>query len=304
MSKRIALIIHNDTYHDPSLSRLKMPAADIHTLAMVLRQPTIGNFNQVETLLNQPVGEVRRRVADLFHRKQRNDELLLYFIGHSLLDEAGQLYLATVDTALDSLAETAISAVHLTDCMDRSFSRRQMLMLECSYSQVCPTRAGNGPRASAGLGTAFKGRGYGRVVLTATHTAQYILAEDKIAGEITSPGFTHYLIQGLQTGAADVDQDGQIELSELVEYLQGQAGQATSYLQPRQWTRGDPGKFIIARNPHQFGPARLIKWDLIFGAIMAPSTIIIIGGGADLRASVGMAGLFLLLYALLYLAPD
>ena len=296
MSKRIALIIHNDTYHDPSLSRLKMPVADIHTLAMVLRQPTIGNFNRVETLLNQSVGEVRRRVADLFHRKQRNDELLLYFMGHSLLDEAGQLYLATVDTALDSLAETASSAIYLTDCMDRSFSRRQMLLLECS--------AGNGPRTGTGLATAFKGRGYGRVVLTTTHTIQYILAEEKVVGETTSPGFTHYLIQGLQTGAADVDRDGQIELRELYEYIQGQAEQATSYLQPRQWTSGDPGKFIIARNPHQFGPARLIKWDLIFGAIMAPTTIIIIGGGADLRASVGMAGLFLLLYALLYLAPD
>jgi uncharacterized caspase-like protein len=295
MSKRIALIIHNDTYHDPSLSRLKMPVADIHTLAMVLRQPTIGNFNRVEILLNQPVDEVRRRVADLFHRKQQNDELLLYFIGHSLLNEAGQLYLATVDTALDSLVETAISAAHLTDCMDRSFSRRQMLLLECSYNQVCPRRAGNRPRARARLATVFKGRGYGRVVLTATHTVQYILAEDKIAGETTSlvsgaklsrggrlrdtaelpgvgarpasfapstsPGFTHYLIQGLQTGAADVDQDGQIELRELYEYSQGQAGQAISYLQPRQWTRGDPGKFIIARNLHQFGPARLIKWD-------------------------------------------
>jgi hypothetical protein len=37
---------------------------------------------------------------------------------------------------------------------------------------------------------------------------------------------------------------------------------------------------------------------------MTPLTIIVIGGRSDLLASISLAGLFLLLYTLLYLAPD
>jgi hypothetical protein len=109
---------------------------------------------------------------------------------------------------------------------------------------------------------------------------------------------THHLLQALQTGAADLDGDGQIELKKLYEYVQRQVSQA------RLRVYGQQDGFIVARNPHRFTPVQPLKWDLISGAILTPLTIIVIGGWSDLRASIGMAGLFLLFYALLYLAPD
>ncbi|HXV43606.1 MAG TPA: caspase family protein [Anaerolineae bacterium] len=303
MSKRIALIIYNDTYQHPSLSRLKRPPTDTYTLAELLRDPAIGSFHRVELLLNQPAAEICRCLADLFHGKRRNDELLLYFIGHGLLDERGQLYLAAVDTRLDTVAETAISVAYLTGCMDRSFSRRQILLLDCHYSQISPTHIDSGLSAGGSLATVFRGRGYGRIVLAANHPAPDILAGETL-GQATDPGFTHHLIQGLQTGAADGDKDGQVELRELYEYIQDHSEQTISWFQPRHQTYGDLDKFILARNPQQFVPAQPVKWDLISGAIMTPLTIIVIGGRSDLFASIGLAGLFLLLYTLLYLAPD
>lgn len=304
MSKRIALLIHNDQYLEPALAQLSLPVADCSSLASLLREPAIGHFNRVELLLNQPAALVRRQVAELFHGKRRDDELLLYFVGHSVVDEAGQPYLAAADTRLDSLAETAISAAYLTGCMDRSFSRRQILLLDCSTYPVDSSRRDNSGASEAKLAAAFEGRGYGRVVLSASSPARPGEVKNESTGGGLKQSFTHYLIQGLQTGVADADQDGQIELIELYEYIRDQGGPAIRWLQLRQGGWGNLDKFIIARNPHQFGSAKSIKWDLIFGAIMAPLAIVVIGGEADLQASIGMAGLFLLLYALLYLALD
>jgi uncharacterized caspase-like protein len=303
MSKRIALIIQNHRYHDPKLAPLKPLAADTATLAALLQSPAVGNFDEVETIINRPAGELRRQVADLFHRKRRHDELLLYIVGHGLVDESGQLFLATVDTRLDRLAETALSAAYLTERMDLSFSRQQMLLLDCAYNCVYTPAAESEPVSSVRLTEIFKGRGYGRVVMTPVDTIPYALTEPDTVSVVTEAGFTRDLIDCLQSGAADADNDGQIGLDELAGYLQQQTTR-TGRLQPCLRGYGDPDRFIIARNPQQFVPAQPVKWDLISGAILTPTTIIVVGGGADLRASVGMAGLFLLLYALLYMAPD
>lgn len=302
MSKRIALIIQNYSYHHQKLARLKPAAADTAVLAVLLRDPAIGNFDVVETAINQPASLLRQRIADLFHRKRPHDELLLYFIGHGLVDETGQLYLATIDTCPDMLAETSVPATWITERMDLSFSRRQMLLLDCVYSCLPCKVGGCEPDSLIRPLEVFKGKGYGRVVMTATDTIRHPLTEYSPLDETTEAGFTRDLIQALQTGDADTDQDGQIGLDELADFIQRQTGPSSH--QPCLRSYGNPDRFIIARNPQQFVPAPAIKWDLISGAILTPTTIIVIGGSADLRASVGLAGLFLLLYTLLYLAPD
>lgn len=287
MTKRIALIIHNQTYAEPKLAQLKLPAADAAALAELLRDPIVGNFDEVELAVNSPAVELRQRVTGLFQRKHRHDELLLYIVGHLLVDEAGQVHLATVDTHLDTLAETALSAGYLTDCMDRSFSRRQMLLLDGGCLRLNSIEWAADMRPT----TVFKGRGYGRVVLTS------VTGNDSM-DEGQETDLTHHLIQALQTGAADADGDGQVELRELYEYLRQQTRQTSLRIY------GKHEHFILARNPYHFIPVQPIKWDLISGAILAPATIIIIGGRADLRTAIGLAGLLLLMYALLYLAPD
>jgi uncharacterized caspase-like protein len=299
MAKRIALIISNQTYQDATLSRLKTPTADLHALEISLCDPKIGNFDRVSILLNPTTARVRDQVAGLLYGKKRYDLLLLYFLGHGLLDESGALYLATTETKLDSLPETAVPAAYLTEQMDRSFSRQQMLLLDCYYSAVLSSAAAPKPGQAVGTGTAFKGKGHGRVILTASDTTHYTLVANNLSGHPDDSLFSHYFLLGLQTGAADADQDGQIGMRELGHYLSTEIQNQSPAQQPRQWTYREQDRFIIARNPNHFQGPRL-KWDLLFGAVMAPLTTIVIGGQADLSASVGMAGLLLLLYAGLY----
>ncbi len=304
MSKRIALIIDSNTYQDAVLSRLETPETDLHALTITLDDPEIGNFDKVERLVNQPASEIGSHIADLFAWKKPHDLLFLYFLGVGVLDETGALYLATPDTRLDSLAETAIPAAYITEQMDRSFSRQQILLLDCHYSAIDSSENEYRPGSTLmGISTAFKGRGLGRAVVTAGDVIHYLLKRDQVVGQVEASLFSHYLILGLQTGAADGDQDGQIGIGELSEYVYNEVQKQNGVYKPRQWTYREQDRFIIARNPNRFQNSRP-KWDLIFGAVMAPVTTIIIGGVADLNTSIGMAGLFLLLYVGLYMVLD
>lgn len=286
MARRIALIIANHTYQDPTLAQFESPPVEVSTLAAVLRDPALGNFTHVETLVDQPAHELCCRVSALFHWKQYHDELLLYWIGHALVDSAGQLYLLTTDTRPDALTDTTLPAAFITDWLDRSFSRHKIVILDSAID--CLLVEEESSEADIEVGEFFKGRGRGRTVLAANGVPA------------RASDFTAQLAQALSSGAADTNEDGQIDLDELYQYLL----QQTVVSGPRLWRYNHPDKFIIARNPQHFVPTRPVKWDLIVGAIMTPTTIIAIGGHADLRTSVGMAGLFLLLYALLYLAHD
>ena len=79
MSQRLALIIGNSEYEDTSLARLVTPGEDASDLAEVLRDPEIGSFDEVTTLINQPVTIVRRTIESFFVKKRREDLLLLYW---------------------------------------------------------------------------------------------------------------------------------------------------------------------------------------------------------------------------------
>ena len=202
MSRKLALIIGNSEYDDQSLARLVTPAADVGNLADVLNSPDIGGFDEVVSLVNEASITVRREIARFFKGKRRDDLLLLYFSGHGVLDDRGKLYLAVKDTERDLLKGTAIEAAFITDVMDGSYSRQQVLILDCCHSGAFARGAKGVTGASVGTAQTFEGSGSGRVVLTATDATQYAWEGDQVIGEAENSVFTHFLIQGLQTGKA------------------------------------------------------------------------------------------------------
>ena len=95
---------------------------------------------------------MRRAISRFYATKNRDDVLLLYFSGHGVLDDRGQLYLAVKDTERGLLRGTAIGAAFITDEMDRSYSRRQVLDFGLlSQRRVC-TRLERLARSQRGHG--------------------------------------------------------------------------------------------------------------------------------------------------------
>src|SRR5512147_3338994 len=118
MNRKLALIIGNSHYQDPNLAKLVAPTEDVNDLAVVLRDPAIGGFDQVVTLIDETDAAIRLSIEDFFAEKKPDDLLVLYFSGHGVRDEQGRLYLAVQSTRLDRLRATAISSDYIRDAMD------------------------------------------------------------------------------------------------------------------------------------------------------------------------------------------
>jgi hypothetical protein len=249
MSGKFALIIGNSRYDDASLGRLKAPDIDVHELESVLKAPEVGHFDEVVTLLNQDCASVRKAIARFYDQRQRDDLLLLYFSGHGVKDDQGHLYLALRDTESGLLAGSAIETAFITGRMDRSFSKRQVLVLDCCHSGAFAHGAKSAQGVSVGTAEAFEGTGLGRVVLTATDSTQYAWEGDQVIGDAQNSLFTHFLIEGLKTGAADKDADGVVTVDELYDYVHEQVVTTTPRQTPHKWSYLQRGAIVLAQNP-------------------------------------------------------
>lgn len=246
MAGKFSLFIGNNEYEDGTLSKLKTPAADVHALAGVMRDPEIGGFDEVTELINQDETSIRRAISRFFMQKRPDDLLLLYFSGHGVLDDQGRLFLAVKDTHRGLLKATAIPAGFVTGEMDDCRSKRQILILDCCHSGAF-IRGGKG-QASFNE-TTFKGNGYGRVVLTASNSTQYALEGDRVIKQAELSLFSHYLLEGLVTGEADVNNDGLISLDDWYDYTYAKIVTQTPQQTPQKWSYSQQGDLIVAKNP-------------------------------------------------------
>ena len=258
MSSKFALVIANMEYQDASFAKLTAPGKDGEEFAEVLRQ--LAAFDEVQVLLNEGEGNTRRSIARFFADRKRDDLLLLYFSGHGIRNEQGQLFLAARDTEVGILEASGIPAEFISYAMNNSRSQRQLLILDCCNSGAFSygTKAANVVGGSMGIATAFEGSGFGRVVLTATDATQYAWEGDKVIGNTQKSVFTHFLIEGLR-GDADRNGDGRIDIDELYDYAYEQVVRSTPKQTPGKWSYKQQGDIILRENlpPKEVKPAPL-----------------------------------------------
>ncbi|MEV4582629.1 caspase family protein [Nonomuraea jabiensis] len=245
--RRLALIVASDEFGDPGLRRLRAPAFDAEALARVLGDEAIGGFD-VRTMLNESTADVNEAVEEFFADCHPDDLLLLHFSGHGVKDDNGELYFATPSTKLNRLGATAVSAEFVNRRMGRSRSRRIVLLLDCCYAGAFAR--GALPRAGTDVHVEEQFGGRGRVVITASNALEYAFDGTDLADaqETTSPSvFTRALVEGLETGEADQDQDGYVGIHELYDFVYDKVRAVTPKQTPGKWTFDVQGDLIIAR---------------------------------------------------------
>jgi hypothetical protein len=213
MAKHALLIGVNKYDHLPHL-----PGAtkDIEEIRKILEDPNLGEFlHKNITLLEDPDRHaVEDAIYELFEDRKTDDLLLFYFAGHGLNEISGQFYLAAKNTSKvkNKLKDiTAISAKYLQEKMTQSSSEHQVIILDCCNSGAFSK--GMSVRSSNRLNLKSLG-GKGRAVLTSSTSGQYSFEDQDLGCGI----FTHYLIEGIKKGTADLDKDGWISANELHEY--------------------------------------------------------------------------------------
>ncbi|HEY4005070.1 MAG TPA: caspase family protein [Pseudonocardia sp.] len=244
MARRLALLIATYQHEDSDLRGLTSPAADVDSLAEVLRDPAIAGF-EVSVLTNQPHHRVGEAIGRFYRDCRRDDLTLLYFTGHGLKDEDGRLYLAMSNTHRDDLLFTALPAEQLDQAMNSGRSRQKVLVLDCCYSGAFP--AGRIAKADTEVHALDTLRGQGRTVLTASDAMQYSFEGDQLHGQATSSVFTRCLVEGLRDGSADLDRDGNVTLDELYAYVYERVVEEMPQQRPKKQDNVE-GRTVIARN--------------------------------------------------------
>ncbi|MFE2753900.1 caspase family protein [Actinosynnema sp. NPDC059335] len=243
---RLALVVANGAYEDAKLRALRAPAADAELLASVLRDERIGDF-QVSTLFDEPAAVVAEEVEGFFADRRRDDLLLLYLSCHGVKDPDGRLYFAVRNTKLHRLAATGVSAQFVNEQMNRSRSRRIVLLLDCCYSGAF-TRLGSKSTYDVHVRERFDG--HGRAVLTASNAMEYAFEGEQLSLDAAAPSvFTAAVVRGLRTGAADRDGDGRVSVHDLYEYVYDSVQEHTTGTQTPGMFASLHGSIYLARDP-------------------------------------------------------
>jgi hypothetical protein len=244
---RAALLVGTGQYDDARIPALRSPSADVEGLREALRAPDIGGFHDVATLLNPGNAELRKSIAKFFTNRRRGDLLVFYFSGHGLLDRNGQLYLAAQDTDPDVLSATGIAASFVAETMDDCSSKRQIVILDCCYSGAFERGIKSVAAVSDQSARAFAGNGFGRVILTASTPAQRASEGQRVGLVTPRSAFTHFLVEGLGSGRADLDGDGLISIDEIYQFAHDAMVDQSTGQTPTKSERNVQGRLIIAQ---------------------------------------------------------
>lgn len=243
---RYALLVATSDYADPDLKRLRAPAADAEQLAELLRNPEIGRFDDVRVLHNEPKSTVEETIEELFGARKRDDLILLYLSCHGVKDEAGRLFFATARSKLRMPHSTAVSAAFVAEQLGRSRAGAKIALLDCCFSGAFARGFDARASASGELGKQIEGRG--TYVMTASDTLEYAY-EGKDLLELSTEHrsvFTGAVIDGLRTGAADLDGDGIITADELFSYVEDRVASVAVPQHPTSFASGVRGAIPIA----------------------------------------------------------
>ncbi|MFG2106478.1 caspase, EACC1-associated type [Micromonospora chersina] len=264
--RRRALIIANDEYEDSTLRCLRSPAQDAQALQRVLGDPQIGNFD-VEIVRNKPSYVIEPCIEGFFKNAKSEDLLLVHFSGHGLKNESGELFFASANTRPTLLGSTATSADFVQRCMRDSRARRIVLFLDCCYGgafeQGVSVRASGDAAVLDNFSAANPGGGRGRAVITASSAMEYALEGGRFAdGQPVRPSvFTNALVEGLESGEADRDEDGMVSLNELYEYVFDRVREDNPSQTPSR--KFDlQGELLIAQSPRRRISAQPIPAEL------------------------------------------
>lgn len=251
---RKSLVISTDRHDDTSFQELVAPEHDGDGLAAVLGDPEIGNFT-VQRLHNASAFDSGIAIEDFFTDARIDDTLVFYFSGHGVKDLSGRLYFAMPNTRHDRLSSTALSSAFLHEQLIRSRSRRKLVILDCCYAGAFPLEYSGMKSSSVDPG--FHLSGQGTVVMASSTAIEYAFENERGVGlpyetlsfdRADRSVFTRVLIEGLRSGAADLDGDGLVDVTELYEFVFNEVNR-TSTAQTPTFTSRLEGKMVVARSP-------------------------------------------------------
>lgn len=243
-----ALIIANGDFADSRIPPLKSPVTDAQRLQSLLSRDDVGPY-AVELCANLDSYVLRQTVERFFKDAEFDDRQLLFFSGHGFKHGAdGRLYFGTHDTAKEQLRSTSLAARFVFEEASTSIAQQTIIFIDSCYSGAFVK--GQMLKASDHVIARddFDVDGaHGMAVITASSSVQ--TASEIAVGDYVQSVFTRHLIEGIETGQADREQSGRINLDGLMRYVRTNMRKDVPNQEPMPHFFGLDGSIEVARNP-------------------------------------------------------
>jgi tetratricopeptide (TPR) repeat protein len=246
MTQKKALIIGVSNYAFGGFNALPAASRDVQAMQRVLQHPHLGGFDatDITTLVNPDCQSMRVAMNELFADRRKEDLLVLYFSGHGKTDDTGLLHLIGADANPALLKATTVRSNFVHDLMETCRSKQQVVILDCCFSGAFAKGMavkGDQVNIPAQLG------GEGRVVLTSSSSVQYSFEHKESDLSV----YTRCLVEGIESGEADVDSDGWISIRELHDYTAWRVREIVPEMKPELYSAREGFKIFFARAPER-----------------------------------------------------
>ena len=240
----IALLIGVSDYGS-GFNELPRALKDVEAMQKILQHPEIGIFDSVKTLMNPARQVMEEAIESLFLEAQTAENVLVYFSGHGVKDDSGKLYLTTSisrKTTREKLVKSsAVPVSFVQEIMSESRFKHQIVILDCCFSGTSTEGLSN---KNDTVDILNQLGGEGRVILTSSASTHCDFEQNE-----SESIYTHYLVQGMETGAADLDNDGVISIKELHNYAIKQVQKAIPAMQAGLYGVEDCNQILVAKAP-------------------------------------------------------
>jgi uncharacterized caspase-like protein len=247
---RVALLIGVSEYKQ-GLDPLPGAVRDVDAVKDVLVHPEMGEFREsdITVLKNSDCQEMKYAIDELFADREKGDLLLLYFSGHGI-SVNGQLYLCTRETRKTNnrlVNPSAVSAQFIHECINESKSRHQVIILDCCYSGAI-AKGMTHVKADGTINLEQNLGGEGRAILTSSSEIELSFGTD-VEHEFSGLSvYTHFLLEGIKTGAADVGNDSWIPIEKIHSYAASEVKKHNSNMTPQYLPVRDGSKILLAKS--------------------------------------------------------
>jgi hypothetical protein len=198
-------------------------AAEISSLFENTSTREVRKLNLADTgVTRRALEEIRTFLAS----SEENDEIFVFFAGHGMLDKDFQYVFFTHDVSLSRMAETGITIDEILGILGSTKARKRILLMDTCQSGFVGERdeLELGGDAEAVKREKFRfieemfrlpGGIRGINILGASRASEDALESPAIGGGF----FTAAIREALEGGLGDLDLDGDVQVSELRDYL-------------------------------------------------------------------------------------
>lgn len=219
------LLIAVDEYDDTRLAGLNFSKTDAFSFSEALRTYAANGQRKLQEMAIADAQATKEKVlAEITAAVSQSGstDVVLYFSGHGLTDQAGRLFLALKTTNLDDLEGTALSWTEIASATTRSSARITVVLDACHSGEAGSSMLATNDDLAGNL---LNSSTYPITIVAASKGRQTSIEDSAAGGGL----FTRALVEALTEKKAetDADKNGALEASEIYRAIKSRVSRET-----------------------------------------------------------------------------